>query len=341
MPDGETRCGVVAPDGGADPMVASPEQRARFLASGDDAELPIIDAHHHFFDLARNYHPWLSDRPVTFRYGDYSAIRRDFLPADYHRAIDGHLVVGSVLMEGEWDPRDPVGEMEWASAIAREHDLPSAAIGQIWLDRADVGEVVAAYRAMPLVRSVRHKPKATSREDHRSDFAAPGSMRDRRWRDGYALLAGAGLSFDLQTPWWHLDEATELARDFPETTIILNHAGLPADRSAEGLASWRAALDRLAREPNVVAKISGIGVPGQAWTLELQAPVIAGVIAAFGAERCAFASNFPVDGLCASFGTIFEVFKAAVRVRPPVERLALFHDNAARWYGLAASGGHR
>ena len=322
-------------------MVASSDQRARFLASGADSDLPIIDAHHHFFDLARNYHPWLSDRPVAFRYGDYSAIKRDFMPADYRRATSGHLVVGSVLMEGEWDPRDPIGEMRWASEVAREHGLPSAAIGQIWLDRADVGEVVAAYREMPLVRSVRHKPKAVARDEHRPDFAAPGSMRDRKWRDGYALLAGAGLSFDLQTPWWHLGEAAELARDFPATTIILNHAGLPADRSPEGLAAWRTALDRLAREPNVVAKISGIGVPGQEWTLELQAPVIEGVIAAFGASRCAFASNFPVDGLCASFGTIFDVFKAAVRERPATERLALFHDNAARWYGLAADGGQR
>lgn len=319
-------------------MVASPDQRARFLASGADGDLPIIDAHHHFFDLARNYHPWLSDHPVAFRYGDYSAIKRDFMPTDYRRAIDGHLVVGSVLMEGEWDPRDPIGEMRWASEVAREHGLPSAAIGQIWLDRDDVGDVVAAYRDMPLVRSVRHKPKAVARADHRSDFAAPGSMRNDKWRDGYALLAGAGLSFDLQTPWWHLDEAAELARDFPETIIILNHAGLPADRSAEGLKAWRATLERLAHEPNVVAKISGIGVPGQAWTLALQTPVIDGVISAFGAERCAFASNFPVDSLCAPFGTIFDVFKAAVRERPAAERLALFHDNAARWYGLAAEG---
>jgi predicted TIM-barrel fold metal-dependent hydrolase len=84
----------------------------------------------------------------------------------------------------------------------------------------------------------------------------------------------------------------------------------------------------------VVAKMSGIGVPGQAWTLELQQPVIDGVIAAFGVERCAFASNYPVDGLCAPFGTIFEVFKAATRRLAPEQRLALFHDNAARWYGV-------
>lgn len=316
-------------------MIASADQRARFLASGDDALLPIIDPHHHFFDLGRNDHPWLKDHVIPFRYGDYSAIRRDFMPGDYTRAAAEHLIVGTVLMEGEWNPRDPVGEMRWVAEVAAEYGRPDAAIGQIWLDREDVAEVAADYAAMPIVRSVRHKPAAVAREAHEARFAAPGSMRDRRWRDGYALLAGAGLHFDLQTPWWHLDEAAELARDFPATTIVLNHAGLPADRSAEGLAAWRTAMTRLAREPNVVAKISGIGVPGQAWTLALQAPVIAGVIDAFGIERCAFASNYPVDGICADFGTIYDVFKASVAGLSPQDRLRLFHDNAARWYGLA------
>lgn len=316
--------------------VASPEQRALFLDTGDGALLPIIDPHHHFFDLGRNHHPWLSDHILTnFRYGDYTTIRRDFLPADYRRVASDHLVVGSVLMEGEWDPRDPVGEMRWTAEVAEEHGAPDAAIGQIWLDRDDVATVAGAYSEMPIVRSVRHKPTAVSREAHHAGFAAPGSMRDPKWRDGYALLASAGLHFDLQTPWWHLDEAAELARDFPDTTIILNHAGLPSDRSAEGLAAWQGALERLAKQSNVVAKISGIGVPGRKWTLDLQAPVIAGMISAFGAERCAFASNFPVDGLCADFGTIFSVFKAATADRAPAERLALFHDNAAGWYGLA------
>jgi predicted TIM-barrel fold metal-dependent hydrolase len=314
----------------------SADPRHDYLHSGADTDLPIIDAHHHFFDLDHNDHPWLkSHRLSSFRYGDYSAICRNFLPDDYRRVAAGHRVVGSVLMEGEWSPDDPVGEMRWASAVAAEAGVPNAAIGQIWLDRADASAVIDAYKAMPIVRSVRHKPTAVSREAHLPSYSAKGSMRDPAWREGFARLAPAGLHFDLQTPWWHLGEAAELAADFPGTTIILNHAGLPSDRSAEGLNAWRAALDRLARQPNVVAKISGIGVPGQTWTLDLQRPVITGVIAAFGVERCAFASNFPVDSLCASFQTIYDVFKAATRERMPEERLALFHDNAARWYGIS------
>jgi predicted TIM-barrel fold metal-dependent hydrolase len=87
-------------------------------------------------------------------------------------------------------------------------------------------------------------------------------MSDEHWRRSYAALQGLGLHFDLQTPWWNLHEAERLARDFPGTTLILNHAGLPSDRSAEGLAGWRLAMARLAEWPNVQVKISGLGQRG-------------------------------------------------------------------------------
>ena len=97
-------------------------------------------------------------------------------------------------------------------------------------------------------------------------------MDDPKWRRGYALLEKHGFSFDLQTPWWHLDAAAELARDFPNTQIIIVHTGLPVDRSEEGLAAWRAALETVAAQPNVAIKISGLGRPGLPWTLDRERP---------------------------------------------------------------------
>jgi len=151
---------------------------------------------------------------------------------------------------------------------------------------------------------------------------------------GYALLAHYGLSFDLQTPYWHLHEAAELARAFSDTQIILNHTGLPADRSDAGLAAWRQAMRLLAKEANVAVKISGLGQPGQPWTLEATRPIVLDTIAIFGVERCMFASNFPVDKLIADFDTIFSGFKAIVRGFPRADAEKLFHDNAVRFYRL-------
>lgn len=309
--------------------------RERFLESGDDADLPIVDAHHHFWDLGRNYHPWLRDLPrIPFRYGNYADICKNFLPDDYFAQAGNHRIVKTVMMEGEWDPRDVLGEARWATALHARTGLPNAMAAQIWLDRDDVADVIAAYREIPLVRSVRHKPKTVPCAEHRADFDAPGSMRCARWRRGYALLAESGLMFELQAPWWHFDEAAELARDFPQMKIVVNHAGLPADRGEEALSAWRAALDTLARLPNVWLKLSGIGEPGVTWSVERNGRIVRDAIGSFGVERCLFASNFPVDSLVVTLNDLFSGFKAMVADRTPQERLALFHDNASALYQI-------
>ena len=301
----------------------------------DDSDLPIVDPHHHFWDLARNPHPWLQDAPPpAFRYGDTAVLRRDFLPADYDRAVAGHNVVATVTVEAEWDPRDPLGESRWISLLHARSGRPAAHVGQAWLDRDDVAEVLAGQAGFPLLRGVRHKPRAAP-SPAAVQRGSPGSMSDPRWRAGYALLARHGLHFELQAPWWHLEEAAELIEAHPDVTLVLNHTGLPADRSEEGLAGWRAAMRRLARCPQAMVKISGLGLRDRPYRLEDNRPVILDTIEIFGPERCMFASNFPVDGLCASFDTIYAGFKAATAAMPAAERLALFHDNAVRIYRLS------
>jgi predicted TIM-barrel fold metal-dependent hydrolase len=288
--------------------------------------LSIVDAHHHVWDPDVNYHPWLRDKPVKFRYGDYAPIRRRYLVPDYLADANNFHVAGSVYVEAEWDPDDPVGEMDYIAALRRESGYPSVAVAQIWLDRADVAQTLERLADFDFVRSVRQKPRANASSADRT----PGGMTEPRWREGFAQLRSHGLRFDLQTPWWHLHEAAELARDFSDTQIIINHAGLPADRSADGLAAWRAAMARVAECPNVAVKISGIGVRGQAWTADANRAVVLTTIELFGVARCMFASNFPVDSLCASFDDIFEGFQAITSGFSPDERARLFHDNAVR-----------
>jgi predicted TIM-barrel fold metal-dependent hydrolase len=300
----------------------------------DPDRLAIVDAHQHFWDLSLRKHPWLrDDPPPLFRYGDTRPLRRSYLPADYRTDGAGYRVVGTVYVETEWDPADPVGETRWAQDLAAREGLPSAVVAQAWLDRDDVEDVLARQAACPLVRGIRHKPAAAPSPDAVVP-GAPGSMGDPRWRAGFARLARHGLSFDLQTPWWHLHEAAALARAFPDTRIVLNHTGLPSDRSAEGLRGWRAGMATLAAEPNVAVKISGLGVPGRPWTVESNREVVLRTLDLFGVDRAMFASNFPVDRLVASFDTIYAGFSAIVQELSPPERQRLFCDNAVRFYRL-------
>jgi predicted TIM-barrel fold metal-dependent hydrolase len=292
---------------------------------------PIVDAHQHFWDPRVNYYPWLCDEPpIPFRYGDYRAIRRPYLPADYFADARPHHVVKTVYVETEWDPRDPVGEMRYVEQLRRDTGFPTVAVAQAWLDRADAAAVLEQQAAFPFVRSIRHKPRA----NRAPGDGAPGGMTDAAWRAGFALLARNRLRFDLQTPWWHLGEAARLARDFPDTPIVLNHTGLPADRSAEGIAAWRQHMATLAQCPNAAVKISGLGVPGRPWTVEANRDIVRTAIDLFGPDRCMFASNFPVDGLCATFDAIFCGFGTIARDFSADEQRRLFHDNALRIYGI-------
>jgi predicted TIM-barrel fold metal-dependent hydrolase len=297
------------------------------------SDIPIIDAHHHFWDLGLGKHPWLDGRHVIegFRYGDYAAIRQNYLLEDYRRDSAGHNVVKTIHMETEWDPTDPIGETDWLQRYHDKTGFPHAVVGQAWFDRADIAEVLAGHAAYPLIRSVRQKPKAAPSPDAFTP-GIPGSMADPVFREGYRHLATHGLHYDLQTPWWHLGEAADLARDFPDTTIILNHTGLPSDRSEAGTAGWREAMERLADQPNTAVKISGIGLAAEAWTTRGNGPLVLETIRIFGIERCMFASNFPVDGLCASYDTIFSGFKRIVEDFPMADQRKLFHDNAVKYY---------
>jgi predicted TIM-barrel fold metal-dependent hydrolase len=292
----------------------------------------VVDAHHHVWDLANDL-PWLKHERIPFRYGDYSKICRDYMPADYRRDTGGWSVVGSVYVEAEWNRALAAEEPHWVGRIAAEHGLPSAVVA--WCDFAsgEAEALLASHASAPIVRGVRHKPAAAALAGE-ARRGLSGSMDDPDWRRGYALMERHGFSYDLQTPWWHLDAAADLARDFPRTQLIVNHTGLPADRSPEGLAGWRRALETVAAQPNTAIKISGIGSSGQPWSVQANGLVIRDAIAIFGAERCMFASNFPVDRLVGDFDTIYSGFLIATADRTEAERNSLFHDNAVRFYRL-------
>ena len=126
--------------------------------------LDVVDAHQHFWNLDENPYPWLQDpEPIPFRYGDYGAFRRNYLPADYARDTAGCGVIRSVHVEAEWDRASPVRETEWLERVAAQHGFPSVLVAHARLDAPDAAEVLAAQAAHPLVRGIRHKPAATSR----------------------------------------------------------------------------------------------------------------------------------------------------------------------------------
>lgn len=295
----------------------------------------LVDAHHHLWDLQQNRHPWLcGDEQKEFFMGDYSPLKRNYLPRDYLRDALGHNVLTTVHCEAEWDRADQVGETRWLTEIHNKHGFPGAIVAHAWFHTETAEEIIAAQAAFPLVRGIRSKPVTASSPD-RMTPGAPGTMQDEAWLRGFALLEKYGLSWDLRVPFWHLHEAADVARAFSRTPIVLNHTGFPWDRSDDGLGAWRGAMAAIAGEPNVHVKVSESGLKDSAWDYESNRRVVRDALAIFGIERAMFATNFPVAGLRIDYDGLVRSVALMLQDFSCEDRDRFFWRNTAAFYCLS------
>jgi len=279
-------------------------------------------------------HPWLGDHPEAgFFLGDYSALKHNYLPADYLKDSSAHNVLATVHCEAEWDRADQVGETRWISAIHAQYGFPNAIIAHAWFQTSNAAGILEQQAAFPLVRGIRSKP-VTVVSPAEKLTGGPGTMRDDNWLTGLSRLERHGLSFDLRVPYWHLAEAAAVAALFPNIPIVLNHTGFPWDRSAEGLKAWRAAMEVIARRSNVHLKISEFGLRDQPWNYDSNRAIVRDALAIFGTERCMFATNFPVAGLRVNYDSLVRAVARMVSDLPAADRDGLFWRNAARFYRI-------
>jgi predicted TIM-barrel fold metal-dependent hydrolase len=296
--------------------------------------LPIVDAHHHFWDFDALDYPWLKPGEEShFFLGDPTPLRRRFLPPEYAKETAEHNVVATVHVEAECNRSLQVEETKWLTELNARYGKPNALVAHAWLDTETTEQVLHAHKAYPLVRGIRSKP-VTSASPSESVAGAPRSMQDPQWLAGFRLLAELDLSWDLRVPYWHLTEAAAVVEAHPETRVVVNHTGFPWDRSPAGLTLWREGMEALARLPSVHVKLSCVCVPGTPWTEDAHRAVVLETIERFGVERCMFATNIPPDTIQVDANTMLHAYKAMVQDFAPSDQRALFHDNAARFYRL-------
>ncbi len=296
-------------------------------------QLAKIDAHHHLWDLDHNVYPWLQGPAQPRMYGNYDAIRRNYLIEDFRRDILPHNVVKSVHVQANWDPADPVGETRWVQSVADAHGFPHAIVAHADLQGEDVEAVLEAHCEAPNLRGIRQIIGHT--DDpllERSDRPAlPGNPA---WARGYGLLARYGLSFDLQAFPTQMAAVADVAARHPDVPLIVCHTGFPWDRTQNGVAAWRSGMRRLAALPRSYAKLSGPGMVMPDWTVETFGPFVHETIELFGPERCMFASNVPPDALHRSYDQIYAAFYQWASRYSPDEQRALFYTTAARAYRI-------
>jgi L-fuconolactonase len=282
--------------------------------------LPIVDTHHHLWDLDRFHLPWLAGAPK---------LDRSFVMADYFAATDGLNVVRTVYMEVDVDPSQQDAEAEYVIDLCERSDNPMA--GAVISGRPALPgfvEYIGRYAGNPFIKGVRQVL-------HGGGTPA-GYCLQAEFVRGIRLLGELSLSFDLCLRPGELADGARLVDQCPETRFVVDHCG-NANVQASDRSQWERDLAVLAARENTVCKISGIvasAKPG-GWTPADLAPIIQHCLRAFGPDRVFFGGDWPVCTLAASYRQWVEALMEIVRDLPAEQQRKLFHDNAVRFYALA------
>jgi L-fuconolactonase len=322
-----------------------------------EPDLPIIDPHHHLWDAPHRQR------------GLY------LLPELLADTGGGHNIVSTVFLECQsmfrasgLEEMKPVGEVEFVNGIAAmsasgqygKTRVCEAIIG--WADLMLGSRVRAVLEAEIQVaggrfRGVRY---GTSWDEgpagqHVSRPIPRHRLLDPKFREGFAELGKLGLTFDS----WHffpqLPDLVDIARAFPDQSIICDHVGghlgigQYADKQAETLPVWKKNMQDLAACPNVTVKLGGLGMTSFGFGFELRdtppssqelaaawKPYIETCIELFGTNRCMFESNFPPDKQSCGYTELWNAFKLITRGASAAEKKALYSGTAARVYKLVA-----
>jgi predicted TIM-barrel fold metal-dependent hydrolase len=318
--------------------------------------LPIVDPHHHLWDV------------------DRARYLLDELRAD---TGSGHNIVATVFIEARAMRRAegpvemrPVGETEFVNGVAAMS--ASGLYGSTRHCAGIVGhaDLTLGGRVEPVLeahlragggrfRGVRYITAWDADTSVRNPAYSPpqGLLGDSAFREGFAVLGRLGLSFDAWLFHPQIGEVADLARAFPGTSIVLNHVGGPigvgayAGRRAEEFPGWAASIKMLAACPNVCVKLGGLGMrlggfgfhelpeaPSSETLASAWRPYVEICIEAFGADRAMFESNFPVDKGSYSYPVFWNACKRLAQGASDTERAALFSGTAARFYRLDLAG---
>ena len=296
--------------------------------------MEIVDGHHHIWRQADL--PWLTGPMQPRIFGPYEPIRRDYPIREYLDDTASTGVVRSAYVQTNWAPENFEQEAAWVQQTADEHGWPHAIVAYADMSVEDVRPQLDRLIRHKLVRGVRMQLHWHENPLYR--FAArPDLCADPVIRRNVARLGEYDLSFDLQVFAGQMPDAAELAAACPQVTFILQHAGMLEDISPEGRTVWRGGMMRLAACPNVVSKLSGLGTFIHRNDPAHIAGVLKDTVALFGAERCLFGSNFPIEKLWTSYRELVDAFITAAAPLRPEQRDAIFRDTAMRVYRIEAS----
>jgi predicted TIM-barrel fold metal-dependent hydrolase len=288
------------------------------------ADLAFVDTHFHLHDMK---HPtlrygWLEPDAVHGFLPDTDPLKAQrYRIKDYLAEIRFANVPKAIHVQAAVNTPDPVDETAWLQAFADETGYPQGIVAECHLARPDASAVLDRHLKFANVRGVRN-------------FGEGNYLVDPAWRRGFAELEARNLVYCLDTRVERADDVLDLARTFPGILICVDHCAIPMGRDAASFKAWQRAMETMAKSPNVVMKISGLGMGDPLWTVDSIRPYVLGSIEAFGTDRVVFGTNWPVDRMFSSYPDVINAYAEIISGFSRAERVKMFSGNAERIFRI-------
>lgn len=275
-----------------------------------------IDAHQHFWRIARGDYSWMDD--------SVSAIRRDFLPADLAPLATAAGINGTVVVQAA----PTLEETEFLLSLSETSPLILGVVG--WLDLTGDVPAQLAWLDHPRLKGIR----PMLQDIPETDWILQDAVLD-----GLRHLSEAGLRLDALITPRHLPVIDQLARQLPELSIIVDHCAKPEFSGTDPGDSWRTGIATLAEHPQISCKLSGLANEfGPGWSADGLRTVFDHVLACFGPVRLMWGSDWPVLDLAGSYSEWHAVAQSLASGLSESARDALFGGTARRIYALDSLG---
>jgi len=276
-------------------------------------ELPVIDAHQHFWEYEESKHSWIDD--------EMADIRRDFLPHDLAPVLEANGIDGCVAVQAD----QTEAETNFLINLASKHPFIKAVVGWVDLRAEDISERLQHYAFLKVVKGFRHVLQGEE----------PAFMLQSSFVRGIAALQNFNFTYDILVFPKHLKAAKQLVQQFPDQRFVIDHIAKPYIR--EGLVDeWKRDIKSLAVFPNVFCKVSGMVTETnyKSWRPEDFHPYLNVVTAAFGTNRIMYGSDWPVCQVAASYQQTMSIVKDYYKAFSETEQQSIFGKNAIDFYQI-------
>lgn len=273
-----------------------------------------IDAHVHFWRMARGDYGWLTP--------DFGPIYRDFAPADAEPHFRRHGITGAVLVQAA----PTVAETEFMLEIARATPTIKAVVGWADLEAPDAPEVIARLSGMKPLVGLRPMIQ---------DIPDPEWMLKPALGPGIAAMQRHGLRFDALLKPPHLAPFLTFRRLYPDLAILIDHGAKPEIRNNR-FDDWERGMTEIARDERIYCKLSGLATEAKPdWRVDDLRRYVDHLLASFGPRRLVWGSDWPVVNLAGGYDRWIEAAQACLAGLSAAEQADIFGNNAARFYGIA------